>query len=95
MEYSPSLRSECTVLPYHKGLIIKKHFYLYSDLIIIGFICILISFGLDIQQVVSDPQQNLTQWKKYVAKERRIILEGVHDRIFTNLHGKETPYAMW
>ena len=32
--------------------------------------------------------QNLSQWKKYVAKARRIILEGVHDRIDSNIHGK-------
>ena len=30
MECSPSLRSECMVLPYLKGLIIKKHFYLFD-----------------------------------------------------------------
>jgi hypothetical protein len=30
-----------------------------------------------------------------VAKARRIILEGVRDHIFSSLHGKETPYAMW
>jgi hypothetical protein len=38
---------------------------------------------------------NLDAWKKKVAKERRILLEGVRDHIFSNLHGKSTPYAMW
>jgi len=39
--------------------------------------------------------QNLSQWKKDVAKVRRIILDGVRDHIVTNIHGKETPYIMW
>ena len=30
-----------------------------------------------------------------MAKARRIILEGVRDHIVSNLHGKETPFAMW
>jgi hypothetical protein len=38
---------------------------------------------------------NLDAWKKKVAKVRRILLEGVRDHIVSNLHGKETPYAMW
>lgn len=32
--------------------------------------------------------QNLAQWKKDVAKARKIILEGVQDHIVSNLHGK-------
>ena len=39
--------------------------------------------------------QSLAQWKKDVAKVRRIILEGVWDHIVSNLHGKETLFAMW
>jgi len=42
----------------------------------------------------SDAQQ-LAQWKKDVAKTRRIILKGVRDHVVSNLHGKETPFAMW
>ena len=38
---------------------------------------------------------NLYAWKKKVAKERRILLEGVRDHIVSSLHGKVTPYAMW
>lgn len=38
---------------------------------------------------------NLAQRNKYVAKERRIILEGVRDHIVSNIHGKETPISMW
>lgn len=52
-----------------------------------------------IKTYVAKPQacdaQNLSQWKKYVAKARRIILEGVRDHIVSNLHGKETLFAMW
>jgi hypothetical protein len=38
---------------------------------------------------------NLDAWKKKVEKARRILLEGVRDHIVSNLHGKDTPYAMW
>lgn len=48
---------------------------------------------------VAKPQgsnaQNFPQWKKDVAKARRITLEGVRDHILSNLHGKETPFATW
>ena len=39
--------------------------------------------------------QDLSQWKNNVAKVRRIVWEGVRDTIVSNLHGKETPFAMW
>jgi len=39
--------------------------------------------------------QDLAKWRKCVAKARMIILEGVRDHIFLNLHEKETPYEMW
>ena len=39
--------------------------------------------------------QDLAEWRKCVAKVRRIILEGVRDHFVSNLHGKDTPYAMW
>jgi len=37
----------------------------------------------------------LTEWKKCVARVRRILLEGVQDHIVSSLHGKETPFSMW
>ena len=37
----------------------------------------------------------LAEWKKCVARARRIILEGVRDHIVSILHGKETPFLMW
>ena len=37
--------------------------------------------------------QNLAKWKKYVAKVRRIILEGVWDHIVSVIHRKETSFA--
>ena len=39
--------------------------------------------------------KDLAEWKKCVARDRRIILEGVRDHIVLKLHGKETPFAMW
>ena len=39
--------------------------------------------------------QDLAEWRKCVAKARRIILKGVRDHIVSNLDGKETPYPMW
>ena len=37
----------------------------------------------------------LVEWKKCVARARRILLEGVRDLIVLSLHGKETPFSMW
>ena len=37
----------------------------------------------------------LAEWKKCVARARRILLEGVLDHIASSLHGKETPFSMW
>ena len=37
----------------------------------------------------------LVEWKKCVARARRILLEGVRDHIVLSLHGKETPFSMW
>ena len=53
MECSPSLRSECMVLPYHKGLIIKKHFY-HFYLFIVGLFLLSYISELDLQEVVSE-----------------------------------------
>ena len=39
--------------------------------------------------------QELVEWKKCVARARRILLEGVQDHIVSSLHGKETPFSMW
>ena len=37
----------------------------------------------------------LAEWKKCVARARRILLEGVRDHIVSSLHGKKTPFSMW
>ena len=39
--------------------------------------------------------QELVEWKKCVARARRILLEGVRDHIISSFHGKETPFSMW
>ena len=49
---------------------------------------------IDIPKARPVDSQNLAQWKKDVAKVRRIILEGVRDHIVSNLHGKETPFTL-
>eukprot|EP00253_Pinus_taeda_P027856 PITA_27856 len=50
-----------------------------------------------IDQEVPKPTDatQLEEWKKCVARARRIILEGVQDHIVSSLHGKETLFAMW
>ena len=50
-----------------------------------------------IDQEVPKPTDatQLVEWKKCVARARRILLEGVRDHIVSNLHGKETPFSMW
>ena len=42
----------------------------------------------DIPKPRSVVAQNLSQWKKDVAKARRIIPKGVRDHIVSNIHGK-------
>eukprot|EP00253_Pinus_taeda_P004471 PITA_04471 len=37
----------------------------------------------------------LVEWKKCVARARRILMEGVQYHIVSSLHGKETPFSMW
>jgi len=49
----------------------------------------------DIHKPPASNAQNLAEWKKWVARMRRIILEGVRDHIASSLHGKETLHAMW
>eukprot|EP00253_Pinus_taeda_P029284 PITA_29284 len=43
----------------------------------------------------STDSTELAEWKKCVARARRIFLEGVRDHIVSSLHGKETPFLMW
>jgi len=49
----------------------------------------------DIMKRTTSDAKDLTKWKNCVAKVRRIIFEGVRDHIVSNIHGKETLYAMW
>ena len=49
----------------------------------------------DILKPATSDAKDLVEWKKCVAKARRIILEGVRDHIVSNLHRKVTLYAMW
>ena len=37
----------------------------------------------------------LAEWKKCVARARRILLEGIRDHIVSSLHGKETKFSLW
>ena len=50
-----------------------------------------------IDQEIPKPTDKTEQveWRKCVARARRILLEGVRDHIVSSLHGKETPFAMW
>ena len=36
----------------------------------------------------------LAEWKKCLARARRILLEGVRDHIVSSLHGKEMSFSM-
>ena len=49
----------------------------------------------EIPKKASTNAQQLAEWKKCVARMRRIILEGDGDHIVSNLHGKDTPFSMW
>lgn len=49
----------------------------------------------DIPKPPTIDAQDLAEWKIFVEKAKRIILEGVPYHIALNLHGKDTPYAMW
>jgi len=49
----------------------------------------------DITKPTTSNAQALFEWKKDTTRSRRIILEGVRDNVVLNLHGKETPFAMW
>ena len=50
-----------------------------------------------IDQEVPEPTDatQLAEWKKCVARARRILLEGVQDHIVSSLHGNETLFLMW
>ena len=43
----------------------------------------------DVEKQQEFDAQNISQWKKYVSKVRRIILEGVQDHIVSNIHEKK------
>jgi len=43
---------------------------------------------LDVAKPQAFHSQNISQWKKDVAKPKRILLEGVRDHIVSNIHGK-------
>ena len=49
----------------------------------------------DVPKPVVTYAANLDAWQKKVEKVRRILLEGVQDKIVSSLHGKVTSYAMW
>ena len=49
----------------------------------------------EIPKLATTNAQELAEWKKCVAKARRIILEGVWDHIVSSLHGKDTLFSMW
>lgn len=48
----------------------------------------------DIPKLATSDATNLEEWKKCVAKVKRIILEGVRCHIVSNIHKKENSYAM-
>jgi len=59
------------VLPYHKGLIIKKHFYLISWVYLHNLIFsyqIYNILGLELQQVVSELQQVVLELQQVVSE---------------------------
>lgn len=50
---------------------------------------------INIPKPATSDAQALAEWKKYIARSRRIILKGVKNYVVSNLHGKETPFGMW
>ena len=81
VECSPSLRSECMVLPYLKGLINKEAFISISILLFLGMFVSFHIFsyqiynisGLDLQQVVSE----LYFWVISITSGIRAITSGI------------------
>ena len=49
----------------------------------------------EVPKPVAANATKLVEWKKCVARARRILLEGVQDHIVLSLHGKETSFLMW
>ena len=49
----------------------------------------------EVPKATTTNSTKLVEWKKCVARARRILLEGVIDHIVSSLHGKETPFSMW
>ena len=48
----------------------------------------------DIPKPPTSYVKDMAEWRKCVAKARRIILKGVRDHIVLNIHGKENQFAM-
>lgn len=49
----------------------------------------------DIPKPTTSNANDMEEWKKCVAKARRIIMEGVQCHIVSNIHDREIKYAMW
>ena len=49
----------------------------------------------EVPKPATDNAQELVEWKKCVARVRRILLEGVRDHIVSSIHRKETLFSMW
>ena len=49
----------------------------------------------EVPRPITANAQELVEWKKCVAKVRRILLEGVRDHIVSSIHGKEMLFSMW
>ena len=49
----------------------------------------------EVPKLVADNAQELAEWKKCLARARRILLEGVRDHTVLSLHGRETLFSMW
>jgi len=50
------------------------------------------SIDQEVHKPATANAQELVEWKKCVARVRRILLDGVRDHIVSGLHGKEIPF---
>ena len=50
---------------------------------------------IDQEFTKSNDATELAEWKKCVARARRILLEKVRDHIVSSLRGKETTFSRW
>jgi len=75
----------------------SSNFIVWRDIIevVLEDNCLKEFIDQEILESIASDVKNLAEWKKCVAKARRIILKGVQDHIVLSLHGKENPYAMW